>query len=276
MISRRVASGRWEEVANNVFRIAGVAPSWSQSLMVACLAWGPGSAISHLAGAVMWHVPPFETGDAELTVPRARSRAGPGIVHRNRLDPVDMTAIGPIPVTTPARTLIDVASVSSRDATEEALDDALRRGLVTLPRMRRRLTGIGGNGGRRGVALMRSLLDARQGDGVPESVLETKVLRVIKRAGLPRPALQHRIRAGNRPVAIVDFAYPKQRLAIEADGYRWHSGRARWQSDLTRRNRITALGWHVIHVTWDDVERPGDVIDSIRRALAAGSPARAR
>jgi very-short-patch-repair endonuclease len=78
------------------------------------------------------------------------------------------------------------------------------------------------------------------------------------RAGLPKPAIQHEIRDRGRLVAIVDFAYPDVRLAIEADGYRWHSGRARWRTDLQRRNAVTALGWRIVHVTWEDLERTPD------------------
>jgi very-short-patch-repair endonuclease len=64
------------------------------------------------------------------------------------------------------------------------------------------------------------------------------------------------------------FAYPQARLAIETDGYGYHSGRRRWQHDLARRNAITLLGWRVIHVTWDDlVRRPDAVIATVRAAF---------
>ena len=59
-------------------------------------------------------------------------------------------------------------------------------------------------------------------------------------------------------MAIVDFAYPDIKLAIEAEGYRWHSSRARWERDLERRNELTALGWRVIHVTWAEFDAPAE------------------
>jgi very-short-patch-repair endonuclease len=69
-------------------------------------------------------------------------------------------------------------------------------------------------------------------------------------------------------VAIIDFAYPAQRIAIEADGYRWHSGRHRWQRDLARRNKLTELGWKVFHITWSDItDRPEATMGSITSAL---------
>jgi hypothetical protein len=97
-----------------------------------------GRAIENLLGTT------FEPGPVELTVPRGRERNAPGLVHRNALLAPDVAALGGISVTTPARTLIDVASMAPRDAVEEALDDALRRKLVSIPRLRWRLDELGG------------------------------------------------------------------------------------------------------------------------------------
>ncbi|MGH2793297.1 MAG: DUF559 domain-containing protein [Actinomycetota bacterium] len=66
----------------------------------------------------------------------------------------------------------------------------------------------------------------------------------------------------------VEFAYPDLQLAIEVDGYRWLSGKSTWQRDLHRRNELTRLGWHVIHVSANDIElRPNQTIETIRQAL---------
>jgi hypothetical protein len=235
--------------------------------MTASLSWGEGATISHRAGAALVRLAGFEQELVELTVPKSRRGQGPGIVHRNLLLAVDRTAINGIPVTTTARTLIDIATVSPREAVEEALDDALRRRMVSLARLRWRFEEIGRKG-RPGVAMMRALLDARMTAAVPQSVFETRLLRTIERSGLPRPVLQYPVRDGSRLVAVVDFAFPTELIAIEADGYRWHSGRARWEHDLKRRNRMTALGWRVIHVTWTELlQQPQSVIDSISGAL---------
>lgn len=70
-------------------------------------------------------------------------------------------------------------------------------------------------------------------------------------------------------VAIVDFAYPDQRLAVETDGHRFHSGRADFDHDRARRNELTLLGWRVIHVTWTDlVEQPDTIVKAITTALS--------
>lgn len=125
--------------------------------------------------------------------------------------------------------------------------------------------------GRPGIVAIRSLLDARDpSSAVPRSVFETRLLRVLKAAGLPTPTLQHQVRDDRRVVAIVDFAFPAARLAIEADGYRWHSGRARWEHDLARRNTLTSLGWRVLHMTWTDLTtNPTAMIHRIETALGS-------
>lgn len=269
VIRRRLAAGRWERLASDVFRLAGTPPSERQTLLVACLAWGDEAAASHRSAAPIWCLGGFQWGPVELTVPRARRRSCPGIVHRNLLPPVDVTVVDAIPVTTPTRTLIDLASVAPSDSVEEALDDALRRGIVSIARLRWRLGELA-RPGRPGIAAMRRLLDDRApASPVPESAFERRLLRELRRAGLPDPVLQHEIRSRGRLVAVVDFAFPDARLAIEADGYRWHSGRTRWDQDRTRRNRLTLLGWRIIHVTWTELtRRPDAIVEAIASALA--------
>ncbi len=281
MIQSRIRSELWESFHPGVYRLAGSPSSWRQSLMAACLACGAGAVASHRSAGALWPLPGFPEGPVELSILGVARRSRRFVVHRvTSLAAVDITELSGIPVTTPTRTLIDIASVVPRDVVEEALDDALRRGLVTRARLRWRLDALSEKG-RPGVGVIRALLDARPTeDSIPQSVFETRLLRLLKASGLPRPELQHQIRVGGRLIAIVDFAYPDVKLAIEAEGYRWHSGRTRWQRDLARRNSLTTLGWRVIHVTWDDLSgRPDGVTAAIRKGLAerrsrAGQPSK--
>ena len=171
-------------------------------------------------------------------------------------------------MTNPIRTLIDLGAVVGRETVELALDDALRRRLTSLKMLLGRLDDLGGKG-RRGAGVLRSLLKERDPkDAASESVLESRLLGLLRRAGLPKPITQYEVRAKARLLGRVDFAYPDARVAIEADGYRYHSGRAAWQRDLRRRNTLTSRGWRVIHVTWSDVVGGGEeVVSEIRRAL---------
>lgn len=268
-MSHRVRTHRWERAAPGVFRLTGTTASWMQRLMTACLSWGIGAVISHRAAAAFWRLAGFEPGPVELTVPTGRRARGPGIIHRYRISSRDVTTVAGIPVTTPARTLLDLAAVAPIDKVEEALDDAMRRGLVTFASMRRALAAEARRG-RRGIAGMRKLLDERDGSAaVPASVFERRLLRLLRRSGLSEPVCQQKIWDGDRLVGVVDFAYPEMKLGIEADGYRWHSSRSRWDYDRARRNRLTLIGWRIIHVTWTELtEHPNETVERIRIALA--------
>ena len=249
--------------------MAGAPHSWHQKLMAVAL-WAPGAAVSHRAAAALWELEGFSAGPVELSTNTGRKAPAGWIrLHRvSRLDPVDVTVIRTIPVTTPTRTLVDLCGGMARDDVEPALDDALRRGLTSLPRLRwaaRRLAGKG----RTGTRLLGALIRERHpGSTPPASSLESKVASLLRRVGLPPPVSQHEIRDQGKLLARVDFAYPEAMVAIEADGYRYHSGKMAWQRDRVRRNALTTRGWRVLHVTWDDLQkRPDEVTAEIRSAL---------
>lgn len=95
---------------------------------------------------------------------------------------------------------------------------------------------------------------------------------MLPEAGLPEPERQLEILEPGRLVARVDLAYPAQHLIIEADGYRWHFGRAVWQRDLDRQNHRSRWGGRLLHLTWEGVHsRPRYVAREGRRALEAAS-----
>ncbi|MCA1831704.1 MAG: DUF559 domain-containing protein [Actinobacteria bacterium] len=203
-----------------------------------------------------------------MLVPRGRKCSCPEAVsHQVAFVPeFDVTVVQAIPVTTPTRTIIDVASVLDPDPLEIALDDMIRRRLTSVARIQWRLATLG-RSGRRGTIALRELLADRPAKG-PQSPLETQVRQLIRKSPLPMPVSQHPVFDAARLVAVVDFAYPDLRIAIEADGYEWHSGKGQWRHDLERRNRLVALGWRVIHLTAADAERtPDRAIATVERVF---------
>jgi very-short-patch-repair endonuclease len=240
-----------------------------QELMCALLWAGPQSAVSHRSAGEVWNMPGIHSPHPEISTTRNVSPQAPGlIVHRvQNLKPVDTCKVGSLTVTTPSRTLLDLSGMIEPKDVEVALDDALRRRLVSPARLKRTLDRLSMKG-RKGVGVLRELLADRGQDYVStESVLEDRFSQLIRKAGLPPPVRQFEIR-GEDLVARVDFAYPKVMLAIEVDGYRFHSGRQGWLRDLQRRTELAALGWTVLAFTWDDVEaRPDRVVEQIRRKL---------
>jgi very-short-patch-repair endonuclease len=190
------------------------------------------------------------------------------MVHRSTgLGRADTTRHRRIPVTTPARTLLDLGAVAP-ELVEPAMEDALFRGLVTLSSLRRALERVGVQG-RDGTAVLRDLVDRRaRGTAPTESPLEDALVALLRRHRLPEPVRQHPVDLGNGRTARVDLAYPAARLVIEADGRRWHSGRADFESDRERGNLLAARGWTVLRFGWDDVRRRGDqVVDAVQRVL---------
>src|SRR5438552_2925460 len=162
-IEHRSRAGRWEPVERSVYRLAGVPGSWRQTLLIAVFSWGPGATVSHRSSAKLRGLAGVERELVELTVPVHRRGGCPVVVHRNRLDDLDVIGFEGIQTTTVARTLIDLAAVARVEAVEEALDDALRRNLVSIALVRSRLDDLSGRGGRHGVSIIRRLLDARDG-----------------------------------------------------------------------------------------------------------------
>jgi very-short-patch-repair endonuclease len=270
-IDRRLSSGLFVRLHPSVYRIGAAPESWRQRLLAACL-WTSGVA-SHRSALMLLGLEGFsgEILEVTTTVTR-RTSTGAVRIHRSTdLDPFELTTVDSIPSTTPTRTLIDVGSVLSQRGLEEAVDSALRQRLTSVDRLRAGIERFGGRGSRGPGALAR-LLDAR-GDVAPtDSALETRLSRLLRRHRLPQPERQVEIREGREFIGRVDFAYPELKVAIEVQSYRWHSSWAARLSDMERLNRLQALGWIIIQVTYEDLERRGDTVaQRIRAALDARS-----
>jgi very-short-patch-repair endonuclease len=185
------------------------------------------------------------------------------------LGPVDVTTVGHLPVTTAARTLIDLAAVVDDDALEQALEGALSDGRTSLRQVGRRLDALSRRG-RPGLARVRRVLGRRLEGGPSESELETRFVRVLRRARLPLPVRQHEVRLGGRAVARADLAYPEARLLIELDGWSTHGTKPAFHADRRRQNMLVLAGWTLLRFTWADVvETPAAVVAAVLGALAA-------
>jgi very-short-patch-repair endonuclease len=192
------------------------------------------------------------------------------IVHRTRtLDGIDVSRVRRVPVTTPARTLVDLGAVVAPEVVESALEDALMHRLVGFDLLNRTLERLGSSG-RNGAGVLRELVEERDPATAPtQSVLEDKLLRVLRRGGLPEPVRQYEV-AGVR----LDFGYPHLCLGIEADSRTWHGGRVDVQRNSDKANLLLARGWRVLHFTWGDVRRrPEYVVAAVARELALACPA---
>jgi hypothetical protein len=145
------------------------------------------------------------------------------------------------PTTTPTRTLIDISGAVNETVLVQALDSALRRGLTFIPLMRTRLDAIGTKG-RRGMIVMQELLSQRERSaGLAERPLEIRVEQVLRRHDLDPPERQYTVTCLDGTSVRIDFAWPDQKVGIEADGYRWHSGFEEWQRDARKHNLLQEM-----------------------------------
>lgn len=253
-IARRVAAGRWDRLLPRVYRLAGALATGRQAAHAACLWAGPAAVVSHATAGVLWKLDGVDTDRVHVTVPGHCAPSSPLVdVHRCRVDDADHTTFDSIPITTPARTLVDCVATLDDEALETALEGALKRGLFTERFLRWRLDALASRG-RPGIPRLRGLLDARRDEAALERRLEVKVWRLLIRSGLPRPVRQHAITTSGRPYRL-DFAWPDRRVAVEAEGRIVHGGRRRaFYNDRRRLADLVSTDWRVVPVTWEDVE----------------------
>jgi very-short-patch-repair endonuclease len=177
--------------------------------------------------------------------------------------------IGPIRVTSAARTLIDLAGELDDDSLQDAVEDAIHRGLTTPTAIERRLAALGGRG-RPGSQRLRAILSDRGAGAATESRLETTIWRTLTRAGM-RPVRQHVVRCGDRSYRL-DFAFPQSRVGVEGVGDAYHCSSLHRRRDNARLAELASMSWRVIPVTWHDITATdARVVQWVLRAVSDGA-----
>lgn len=250
-----------------VYRIAGGSPTDRQRALAACLWAGEGAVASYYTAGALWRLDGVTSRRLEITVPMRQAPNSRLVrVHRTLdLPPADRVILGGVPVTSPVRTLMDLAGCVSEEDLEAAIECAIRRKLARASVLRERT----GGKSRAGTPAIRRILDARDHNSPAlESRLEVKVWRIVVRSGLPKPVRQHPVEiAGCR--YRLDFAWPSFRVAVEADGFAAHGGRRAFHADRRRTASLASAGWRVVPVTWEQVtQRADEWLNDLFRTLA--------
>ena len=271
-VRRLVAAVVVERVGPALFRIAGSNRSWHQDVLAAVLDGGPLCVASHRTAAALHGFDGFRRDLVEVLVPMTvHHRRKNVIVHHTRMLPAtDCTHAGPIPVTSVARTLIDLGAVASRNRVEEAFDGAERDRAVRRTEVEASYRALR-TPGRNGMRAMTRILDGRLAtDQVPRSVLERRMLRLLDGARLPTPVVGHPIRLSATSRFVLDFAYLDKRIGIEVDGHGTHALRRQRASDNDRMNDLENAGWTIRRFTYEQVMYDStSVAATVRSALAA-------
>ena len=203
-----------------------------------------------------------------LTLPSVRVRLEGVTQHRSeRLPLADLTRHGCVPVTTVARTLVDCVPHLPGRRLPLAVDDALRRKLLSVAELAACAGRLDqGSGRRRLVPLRRVLADRLPGYHPGGSQRELDVVGVLVRGGLPVPEQQHKVVAGGR-VRFLDYAYPQQMVGLEFDGFAEHGLiRSTFDDDRLRGNDLAVAGWLMLHFT--SRSSPAHIVERTRRALS--------
>ena len=256
LIRRKVARGEWELVFRGVYRDTAIPPTHYQALEAAIVASGHCAVASHRSAAWIWELIPEPPRQPELTVPRGKRdvRLAGVVIHTS----TDLNVSKPserhhIPVTNPLRTLVDLAGCVTPAELTEAVDKGVARRLVTPAGLEAELRRLA-RPGRLGIEALRRHLLERGFIGEPApSVLESKMRRIIVSLGLPLPAVEVRVGQGGR--YRLDVAWAKIFLAVEVDGFTYHSSPESKRYDEERRGVLRRQGWHIEVFDWRQVCR---------------------
>ena len=274
-IHRRVRSGILIRALPRVYRHVSAPETWIQRLWAACVWAGDRAAISHQAAGALWRFDGCSPGHVTLVTTRSLKRTN-GDVQIRRVSTMPahhLTRRHGLTVTTPTRTVLDLAAVLPEADLETALDCALRRGSTSRRRLEMELRRTSGHG-HRGRGALISLLRERSPDYSPtHSVLENRFRRLLKRNGLPLPSQQEVIHRRHGGFAVVDFMYRAHGLVIEVDGYAVHNSRSSWQHDRHRQNDLVIAGLKVLRYSWRDVcNDETSIVETVRSFFSPSLP----
>ncbi|QEC46637.1 DUF559 domain-containing protein [Baekduia soli] len=234
--------------------------------LAAVLACRSSAVLSGAEAAAAWGFGPTRAGRIDVTTP-ARSGRSPDArirLHRVRSLPPDEVAVHDvIPVTTPARTLLDLAATIRGRRMEDLIARADRLERFDLLDVRRVLAA---HPTRRGAPGLSRLLDRLEGRGTADlrSPAEVALLDLCDRHGLRAPIANARIEG-----FVVDFHWPSARLIVETDGYSFHRTPSAFDGDRDRDQVLTVAGWRVVRFSSRQLVRePSRCADRLRRLLA--------
>jgi Protein of unknown function (DUF559)/Transcriptional regulator, AbiEi antitoxin len=246
-IDYRASVGRLRVYYRGVYAVGHEAVQLRGRLFAALLVAGPGAALSHRTAAALHRLIRSMPQFIEVTTAKRAPRSRPGLsFHEART--LETQRLHGLRVTTPVRTLLDLAATRPRAELERACSEALVLGLVTVEELAAQAG--------RGSAVLRSLV--HDGIAPTRSELERRFLKIVSKAGLPRPLVNALVN-GHR----VDFLWPEQRLIVELDGWRFHGHRLAFERDRARDVALQLAGYQVLRFTWRQLEDEAAVVRAL-------------
>ena len=261
-VEHLLADGRLFRLHRGTYAVGRPRVSRHGDWMAAVVAIGAGAVLSHHAAAALWDLRRCPPGPIDVTIDRRARRPRRGItVHASALHPEDREVIDAIPVTSLARTLLDLGETATPTQHRRAYERAERLELLDTRSMDRLL---GRSNGRRGVGTLRALLDYDPTTAARAvSELEALFLDLVRADALPLPEVNVLVEG-----FLVDAFWPDARLVVELDGYEHHRDREAFERDRFKQAKLRVAGYDVVAFTYRQVvERPAWVADVVRGLL---------
>jgi hypothetical protein len=268
-VKRWVRNGKLEPVGHGLYSLGPALHSFRQRVLAACLSVPGGAIACRGTAAVLYGIPGIRSPEIEvLTDGRHHIRSTPYLLHRtNYLPDIDVTEVHGIPITTPARTVFDIASAHGPSVGQKAADHLLLRKRLTVARLADQGDRIC-QPGRGGSAAFRRIVDRYETpDRHEESELEREMVGAVHGHGFPELSLQLPVWDDGLHLGRIDAAYPDRILGLEALGFDFHSAFDDWLKDCRRQNALISRGWRILLFTTEDADRPRRFLADLARLL---------
>jgi hypothetical protein len=265
-VTREVAAGRLHRLHRGVYAVGHTRLTWHGSCLAAVLANSP-SVASHFSAGWLWGLLLNRpSGKFHLTTPTQRHRKDGFVLHRASLADEDRGLVEGIPVTSLARTQLDLAIKRSRAQVERSLRRSEEQGRLDLDTLHSVLDRYSGHPG---CGPLRAALRIYEPDPTfTRSGLERRFRDLVRKAGLPPPSMNYVV-AGYE----IDAYWAAERFAVELDVFETHGTRLSFEEDRRRQEELLLAGIESIRVTGSRLERePGTVIERVRTLLERRRP----
>jgi hypothetical protein len=270
-VCRRLDAGILLQISSRVLRVAGIPQTPRQAAMASVLDAGGPATLARRSALSAWGIPGFELAPAHVVRTRiGRVRPADASVHTSRrLLAHHVTAIHGLPVTTMARTLVDVAGELPFARLERICDWAWARGLLTGLSLHRTVSELAGRGRKGSAALRQLVADRPIGHRPPESNLEARVAQVLRDAGEPPLERQPDLGHDDGWIGRVDFVDRRWWIVFEVQSDLFHGSVSAGRDDDARIAALRAAGFTVVELREFDVwHRPHRIVAAVRAARA--------
>jgi very-short-patch-repair endonuclease/predicted transcriptional regulator of viral defense system len=264
-VARRGSAGRLHRVHRGVYSVGHRRLTRHGRWLAAVLAYGPDALLSHLSALALHGLRPDSRPVAEVTVALGSTRSRGGIrAHRSTsLEGADRSIVDGIPCTSLARSVLDSAVALGVKGTERTVERAEILRVFDLRDFGDLLSRAAGH---RGARVLAAVLDDLREPDWTENDYEATVLALLRSANLTEPICQAPMVLGGEPVRI-DFLWPSERVALEADSYEFHGTRQAFERDRRRDQLLRLAGYEPLRITWRQLSRHPEQVEELLRGL---------